>query len=341
MSPFARRVIHYQRRHGRHDLPWQRQRTLYRVWVSEIMLQQTQVATVIPYFRRFMRAFPSVKRLAEAPLDAVLACWSGLGYYARARHLHQAARIIRGSGGRLPRTTKEWAHLPGVGRSTAGAIVSLTLDEPAPMLDGNARRVIARHQGLPATPNAPLWQVAEQLLPDRDAALYTQGLMDLGSQCCTPRSPDCMHCPLNEDCHYASHGSGNQAKRKRSPLPHRAAWVVIVQTENGQVLLRQRQARGIWGGLWSLPEYSSRNAACRWAQARGKNLELREEPSLTHRLSHLELHLHPLRIRIRRSDRAGFQGSGRWFDPEQLTVGVAAPIMQLIQREATPRILSA
>ena len=305
------------------------------------MLQQTQVATVIPYFQRFMRAFPSVKRLAEAPPDAVLACWSGLGYYARARHLHQAARIIRGSGGRLPRTTEEWARLPGVGRSTAGAIVSLALDQPAPMLDGNARRVIARHQGLPAAPNASLWRVAERLLPDRDSALYTQGLMDLGSQCCTPRSPDCTHCPLSEDCHYVSHGPGNPARRERSPLPHRAAWVVIVQAENGHVLLRQRQARGIWGGLWSLPEYSSRNAAHRWAQTHGKNLELHEESPLTHRLSHLEMHLHPLRIRIRRSDQERFKGSGRWFDPEQLTVGVATPIMKLIRRETMPRILSA
>ena len=340
MSSFARRVIRYQHRHGRHDLPWQRRRTLYRVWVSEIMLQQTQVTTVIPYFQRFMREFPSIKRLAEAPLDTVLACWSGLGYYARARHLHQAARTIRESGGRLPRTIQDWVRLPGVGRSTAGAIVSLALNQPTPMLDGNARRVIARHQGLSSVSNTALWRVAEQLLPDRDAALYTQGLMDLGSQCCTPRTPDCTHCPLNEDCHYANHESGEQAGHKRSPLPHRAAWVVIVQAENGHVLLRQRQARGIWGGLWSLPEYSSRNAARRWAQACGKNLELREEPPLTHRLSHLELHLHPLRVRIRRADRAGFQGSGRWFDPEQLTVGVATPIIRLIQRETAPQTLS-
>jgi len=336
VSSFARRVIRYQRKHGRHDLPWQRQRTLYRVWVSEIMLQQTQVATVIPYFQRFMRAFPSVKRLAETPLDAVLACWSGLGYYARARHLHQAARIIRSSGGQLPRTVEDWVRLPGVGRSTAGAIVSLTLDQPAPMLDGNARRVIARHQGLPAALNASLWRAAEALLPRRDAGLYTQGLMDLGAQCCTPRTPDCVHCPLNEDCDYTRHGSIEQPGRKRSQLPHRTAWVVIVQTENGEVLLRQRQAHGIWGGLWSLPEYPSRIEARRWTQACGENLEWHEEPSLTHRLSHLELCLRPLRVRIRNSDRKKFRQSGRWFHPSQLTVGVATPILKLIQREPPP-----
>ena len=336
VSSFTHRLILYQRERGRHDLPWQKQRTLYRVWVSEIMLQQTQVATVIPYFRQFMREFPSVKRLAEAPLDAVLANWSGLGYYARARHLHEAAQAIRSAGGRLPRTAEHWMNLPGVGRSTAGAIVSLALNQPAPMLDGNARRVIARHQGLLLTGNASLWCTAERLLPDQDVASYTQGLMDLGSQYCTPRAPDCTPCPLREDCHYVRHGPIEAPARKQSQRAHRTAWVVIVQTESGRVLLRQREPSGIWGGLWSLPEYSSRSAARRWAQARGKNLKWLEEPSLTHRLSHLELHLNPLRIRIQNSDRSGFHGDGCWFDPKELTVGVAAPIIKLIRHEPDP-----
>lgn len=333
MSTFARRVIRYQHEHGRHDLPWQRQRTLYRVWVSEVMLQQTQVTTVVPYFQRFMRQFPSVKQLAKAPLDSVLACWSGLGYYARARHLHQAARAIRDSGGRLPRTVDGWMRLPGVGRSTAGAIVSLVLDQPAPMLDGNARRVIARHQGLTATSRAAVWHAAEQLLPNRDAASYTQGLMDLGSQCCTPRQPVCTRCPVNQDCHYARHGPDEQPNRKRSPLPRRDFWVAIVQAENGQVLLQRRQEHSIWGGLWSLPEYPDRNTVRRWVQGCGKKLEWQEDPPLTHRLSHLELRLHPLRVRVRNSDRARFREGGHWFDPQRLTVGVATPIMKLIRRE--------
>ena len=336
MASFARRVILYQLRHGRHDLPWQRRRTPYRIWISEIMLQQTRVTTVVPYFRQFMRTFPSVKRLAEAPLDAVLACWSGLGYYARARHLHQAAQIIRGEGGRLPRSIEDWTRLPGVGRSTAGAIVSLALDQPAPMLDGNARRVIARHQGLSATASASLWRAAERLLPERDAALYTQGLMDLGSQCCGPRIPDCARCPLNEDCDYAIHGPGEQPDRERPRLPHRTAWVVIAQKENGKVLLRRRDVHGIWGGLWSLPEYPSRSAARAWTRTCGENLEWREEPLLTHRLSHLELRLRPLRVWIRDAERPELQKDGRWFDPKQLTVGVAAPIMRLIQRDPLP-----
>ena len=334
MPPFAHRLIRYQHEHGRHDLPWQKQRTLYRVWVSEIMLQQTQVATVIPYFRQFMQKFPNVKRLSEASLDEVLANWSGLGYYARARRLHEAAQAIRSAGGRLPRTVEHWMNLPGVGRSTAGAIVSLALNRPAPMLDGNARRVIARHQGLPLTANTSLWRAAERLLPDQDATSYTQALMDLGSQYCTPRAPDCVRCPLSEDCRYVHHGPIEEPRRKQPQLPHHAAWVVIVQTENGHVLLRQREPHGIWGGLWSLPEHPSRSAACRWAQAHGKSLECQEESSLTHRLSHLELRLHPLRIRIRNSDRPGFREDGRWFDPKKLTVGVATPIMKLICRES-------
>ena len=338
MASFAHRIIRYQRKHGRHDLPWQRRRTLYRAWISEVMLQQTQVSTVIPYFQRFMRKFPSVRRLAQAPLDSVLACWSGLGYYARARHLHEAARMICDSGGRLPRTIEDWMRVPGVGRSTAGAIISLALDLPAPMLDGNARRVISRHQGLSATSNSALWHAAEQLLPAQGAALYTQGLMDLGSRCCTPRAPDCEHCPVHEDCHDFNHGFREQPGRRHPQLPHRDAWMVIVQTETGRVLLRRRQTQGIWGGLWSLPEYSSRNAARRWAQDCGNALEWQEEPPLTHRLSHLELCLHPLRIRIRNADRQGFQEGGRWFDPQRLTVGVATPIMKLIQRESVPRI---
>ena len=243
------------------------------------MLQQTQVATVIPYFRRFMRQFPNVKQLAESPLDSVLACWSGLGYYARARHLHQAAQVIRGSGGRLPRTVEDWMHLPGIGRSTAGAIVSLALNQPAPMLDGNARRVIARHQGLPMTSHVALWRAAEQLLPDQDAAAYTQGLMDLGSQCCTPRAPDCTHCPLSRDCHYANHEPDEQSSRKRSPLPRRDFWVAIVQSEDGQVLLQQRSTDSIWGGLWSLPEYPDRSAARRWARDCGKKTGVAGRPS--------------------------------------------------------------
>lgn len=329
--PFARRVIEYRRRHGRRGLPWQRPRTLYRVWVSEVMLQQTQVATVVPYFRRFVRAFPNVKQLAEAPLDAVLAHWSGLGYYRRARHLHQAARCIRAGGGRLPRTVEGWMSLPGVGRSTAGAIVSLALDRPAPMLDGNARRVIARHQGQPeAAAGAGLWRIAEQLLPDRDAAAYTQGLMDLGAQVCTPRQPECGRCPLAEDCRHAVHGSP-AARPVRAQPDRRRLWLATLQACDGQVLLQRRDRDGIWGGLWSLPEFGSRGAAQRWAAGRVAGLHWAEAPALVHRLSHLTLHLRPLHTQIRDADKPQFAADGRWFDPQRPAVGMAAPVRRLLE----------
>ena len=330
--PFARRVIEYCRRHGRRGLPWQRPRTLYRVWVSEVMLQQTQVVTVVPYFRRFVRAFPNVKQLAEAPLDDVLAHWSGLGYYRRARHLHQAARRIRGGGGRLPRTVEDWMRLPGVGRSTAGAIVSLALDRPAPMLDGNARRVIARHRGQPeAAAGAGLWRIAEQLLPVRDAAAYTQGLMDLGAEVCTPRRPDCGRCPLSGDCRYAAHGPVAAAKPRRARPRCRRLWLAALQARDGQVLLQRRGRGGIWGGLWSLPEFEGRAAARRWAAGRVAGLQWTEAPALVHRLSHLTLHLRPLRAQIRNADKPEFAADGRWFDPKHPEVGMAAPVRKLLE----------
>ena len=328
MTAFARRVIHYQRSQGRHNLPWQRPLDLYRIWVSEIMLQQTQVATVIPYFRAFVKAFPSVKRLAAAPQDAVLEHWAGLGYYARARHLHQAARDIWAAGGRFPRTVDGWMSLPGVGRSTAGTIVSLGLDIPAPMLDGNARRVIARHQGLAQTANAALWQATEKLLPRTRAGAYTQGLMDLGAQCCTVRDPDCAHCPLRRDCAYVA--SGAVGKSARRPTVKRSTrWLVIVAQPNGQVLLQRRPPRGIWGGLWSVPEFSSQAAARHWIKGQGLAAGKRG-PRCVHRLSHRELHLYPLRVQLDARPQATLDGQGQWFDPARPGVGVATPIAQLI-----------
>ena len=333
MGDFARRVIRYHRRRGRRGLPWQRPRTLYRVWVSEIMLQQTRVDTAAPYFRRFLRAYPSLKRLAEAPRDEVLKQWAGLGYYARARNLHRAARMLRADGGRLPRSVADWRRLPGVGPSTAGAIVSLALNRPAVMLDANARRVIARHQGLDPAARAALWRRAEELLPARDAADYTQGLMDLGAQCCVARGPDCPRCPLRPDCRYAAGDRPAASARAQAPVPRRVRWLLMLRS-GGRVLLRPRPAAGIWGGLWSLPEFGSRAAAKRWAGARADGLEWSEGEPLRHRLSHRELVLRPLRAEVGRKRRAAFGGEGRWCDPREPGVGVPAPVARLL-REAS------
>lgn len=329
MGDFARRVIRHHRRRGRRGLPWQRPRTLYRVWVSEIMLQQTRVETAAPYFRRFLRAYPSVKRLAEAPLDEVLERWAGLGYYARARNLHRAARMLRAAGGRLPRTVADWRRLPGVGPSTAGAIVSLALDRPAVMLDANARRVIARHQGLDPDADAALWRRAAELLPARDAADYTQGLMDLGAQCCTARAPDCPHCPLRADCRHAAGDRPARAARPKAAVPRRARWLLMLRS-GGKVLLQPRPPAGIWGGLWSLPEFGGRAAARRWAEARAGALDWTAGAPLRHRLSHRELVLRPLCAEVGRARRAAFGGAGRWRDPENPGVGVPAPVARLL-----------
>ena len=332
MGDFARRVIRHHRQRGRRGLPWQRPRTLYRVWVSEIMLQQTRVETAAPYFRRFLRAYPSLKKLAAAPLDEVLERWAGLGYYARARNLHRAARMIRADGGRLPRTAADWRRLPGVGPSTAGAIVALALDRPAVMLDGNARRVIARHQGLDPGADAALWRRAEALLPERDAADYTQGLMDLGAQRCTARGPDCPRCPLRADCRHAAGDRPVRSARPKTAPVRRVRWLLMLRS-GGRVLLRPRPPAGIWGGLWSLPEFDGRAAAKRWADARAERLEWTEGAPIRHRLSHRELVLRPLRAEVARAGRAAFGGEGRWRDPKAPGVGVPAPVARLL-REA-------
>ena len=294
------------------------------------MLQQTQVATVIPYFRRFMTHFPNVKRLAEAPLDAVLARWSGLGYYARARNLHQAAQQIRAEGGRLPRSVDAWMRLPGVGRSTAGAIVSLALGQPAPMLDGNARRVIARYQGLAPQDNAELWRVAEHLLPTRDYADYTQGLMDLGAGWCAPRDPQCASCLLSADCRYANQKPLQEPPSKRRMVPSaRTLWVVVVRAPDGQVLLRRREAKGIWGGLWSFPEFEARRQATQWATAKPVSMKWTQAPRQEHKLSHVTLTTIPLCATIPLAEKAHFMQDGQWFDPHQTSVGMAAPVRKL------------
>ncbi len=327
----ASRIIAWQKRHGRRDLPWQRPGNLYRIWVSEIMLQQTQVATVIPYFRRFVRSFPNLKQLAEAPLDSVLAHWSGLGYYARARNLHQAARLLRAEGGRLPRTVEQWMQLPGVGRSTAGAIVSLGLNQPAVMLDGNARRVLARHQGLLPQNNRVLWERAEALLPEESAAAYTQGLMDLGATLCTTRNPECARCPLRKDCHHRQNPNTATARTTSVQVRDRTMWLAVLRSHDGQILLRQRERDGLWGGLWGFPEFADDAQIRHWADKRGRPLHWQKKPMLVHRLTHLKLALHPLHAEVPEDDKTCFERDGRWFDPAQLNVGVAAVVPKLLR----------
>jgi A/G-specific adenine glycosylase len=260
-SSFAARVVRWQRRHGRHDLPWQASNDAYRRWISEVMLQQTQVATVIPYFERFLARFPGVADLASAREEDVLALWSGLGYYARARNLHRAAKeVVARFGGRFPASFDDLVTLPGIGRSTAAAIAAFARGERRAILDGNVKRVIARHGGIGGDPSstpvvARLWECAEARLPARGIEDYTQGLMDLGATVCLARAPRCEACPVRLDCIAANEERVAELPgRKKRAAPRRRATAMLVAISKGEVLLVKRPSPGIWGGLWSLPE---------------------------------------------------------------------------------------
>ena len=298
---FATRLIAWQGRHGRHDLPWQAHRDPYRVWLSEIMLQQTQVETVIPYYRRFLSRFPDLDSLARADQDAVLAHWSGLGYYARARNLHQAAREIAARhAGRFPDTLAAIQALPGIGRSTAAAIAAFCFGQRQAILDGNVKRVLTRVFGIEGWPGEKavenrLWSLAESLLPDEDIRAYTQGLMDLGAGVCTRGRPRCDVCPFADDC--LAHRQGRQRElpgpRPRKAVPERSVAMLIL-LRAGEVLLEKRPSPGIWGGLWSLPECGETEDPVQAARALGyPALGAKEMPGLSHAFTHFRLFIRP------------------------------------------------
>ena len=259
---FSTNVLSWFDQHGRKSLPWQQDRSPYRVWISEVMLQQTQVTTVIPYFERFITRFPTLNKLAQADLDDVLNSWAGLGYYARARNLHHAARIIQKDfGGDFPQDFDSVLSLPGIGRSTAGAILSLALDQHHPILDGNVKRVLTRHFSVSGWPGKPsvaktLWQYSEQLTPKERVANFNQAMMDLGSGICTRTKPVCAHCPLSANCKaYAMNTQAEYpGKKPKKITPVREIQMLLVANESGDILLQRRPPTGIWGGLLSLPE---------------------------------------------------------------------------------------
>ena len=336
----AARVQRWQRRAGRHDLPWQRTRDPYRVWLSEVMLQQTQVGTVIPYYERFLSRFPNVQALAAAPLDDVLALWSGLGYYGRARHLHRCAQaVVAEHGGSFPRSAAALATLPGIGRSTAAAIAAFCFGERVAILDGNVKRVLARALGFGrdlsgAAAERELWAAAEALLPARDVDVYTQGLMDLGATLCTPRDPQCASCPLRTTCVACREGRPQAypvrtRRTRRGARRHALLWLV----RGGRWWLVQRPARGVWAGLWSLPEFDSAEAlaaaSARWPGA-GELL-----PPIEHALTHFDWTLEPKRWTLparARLPQALAAMPGAWFEPAAaLALGLPAPIRRLLQ----------
>ena len=339
MLDFSARVLAWYDVHGRTDLPWQVP-DAYSVWVSEIMLQQTQVQTVIPYYERFMRSFPDVGALADAPVDAVLQHWSGLGYYARARNLHQAARIVRDEhGGTFPRDFDSVVTLPGIGRSTAGAILALAFEQRVPILDGNVKRVLARHGAVAGWPGKTavaevLWQAAELCTPQERVGHYTQAVMDLGATLCTRSNPRCPDCPLNEDCRaLAMNAIGDYPERKPKKKKPLRQTTMVLAVNNDAIYLERRPPAGIWGGLWSLPEVGDDDVGA-WCvetlNSPGSDLE--SWAKVRHSFSHFDLDILPVVVRIEDTSRKVTDGGAfTWHRLEESPPGgIAAPVQKLI-----------
>lgn len=346
---FAATLIAWQRTHGRNTLPWQNTRDPYRVWLSEIMLQQTQVATVLGYYERFLQRFPDVAALAAAPLDDVFALWSGLGYYSRARNLHRCAQaVVADHGGRFPAGSGALMSLPGIGRSTAAAIAAFCFGERVAILDGNVKRVLTRVLAFDgdlaeAKHERALWLEATRLLPERDIERYTQGLMDLGATLCTQRAPSCLLCPVRAGCAALTAGTPARypvktRKLKRGTREHVWLWLQC----RDRIWLVQRPETGVWAGLWSLPEFDSQaafDAVCAAWPGHGEHL-----PTFTHTLTHLDWTLHPVRwsLPARAAGAAVARitttwPDGRWFSlDDALAAGLPAPLRKLLLQPTTP-----
>ena len=343
LHDIATRVVRWQKACGRHDLPWQNTRDPYRVWLSEIMLQQTQVATVRDYFSRFLQRFPDLATLAAAPLDDVLALWSGLGYYSRARNLHRCAVQVMGlHGGTFPASAAVLQTLPGIGRSTAAAVASLCFGERVAILDGNVRRVLTRVLGFEAdlslaAHQRQLWDQATSLLPRRDLhntmPRYTQGLMDLGASVCSARKPNCADCPLRDACVAARLGEPERFPVRTRKLKRSAQslWLLWAQDPDGAVWLSKRPHPGVWAGLYCFALFDSREAldaaliGCRHGA-------VHDVPPLVHVLTHKDLHLHPVQVQLTRAHRGW--GEGGWMAADAWpALGLPAPVRMLLGRQ--------
>ena len=339
---FARRLLAWWDTHGRKNLPWQRERTPYRVWISEIMLQQTQVSTVIPYFERFMARFPAVETLARADLDEVLHLWSGLGYYARARNLHRAAGIVvRDHGGVFPETAETIKTLPGIGRSTAAAIVAQSRGRRAAILDANVKRVLARRHRVAGAVSSSatldeLWRLAESQTPAERVADYTQAIMDLGATVCRRTGPRCPDCPVRADCQ--GHATGDPERYPEKPPRRkrrleRSKFFVVVDPA-GACLVEQRPPHGIWGGLWSPPERDAGEPVGRFLEQAGIDADLVDQVQkagvFRHGFTHYDLDVEPIYVRLKTRPAAVREGAGRWIDPGDHRLGLSAVAARLV-----------
>lgn len=341
-TDFAARVVAWQRVHGRHDLPWQNTRDPYRIWLSEIMLQQTQVSAVIEYFQRFVGRLPTVAALAEASADEVMALWAGLGYYSRARNLHRCAKAVMSEhGGVFPSDPEVLVTLPGIGRSTAAAVAAFSAGVRSPILDGNVKRVLARYQAQDGYPGEPkvakrLWDTAERFTPRERVNHYTQAMMDLGATLCTRTRPSCLLCPLREGCraHQLGRETDYPESKPRKELPQKRTLMPLLASRDGAILLYRRPASGLWGGLWSLPELDDLAALDPLAARHALELgERRALPGLTHTFSHFQLAIEPWLIRVEQASPVMAEADWLWYNlatPPRL--GLAAPVKKLLKR---------
>lgn len=350
-SDFSQRLLRWSDQHGRKTLPWQANTTAYRVWISEIMLQQTQVATAIPYYQRFMQSFPTLEALASATVDEVLAHWSGLGYYARGRNIHKAAQQIHNHhAGEFPSDIEQVIALPGIGRSTAGAILSISKHQRHPILDGNVKRVLTRHGAIEGHPSIAavdklLWEQAELYTPSKRVADYTQAIMDLGATLCTRSKPKCGQCPLSLDCEGLRLGKPTAfptPKANTKKYPWRKALMPLLFVD-GQIYLEKRPPSGIWGGLWSLPQFESDREARLWLEGFGVSpQDGAAQPEVKHQFSHFGLKITPITFRLS-AENLNTQGTiadgenGQWLKLPNIDqqsaldqLGLAAPVKQIL-----------
>lgn len=343
MTSFSTRLIEWQQAFGRHHLPWQQNREAYCIWLSEVMLQQTQVATVIPYYNRFLERFPNVATLASASEEDVLGYWSGLGYYSRARNLHKAAqKVVSQYAGQFPADVALLAELPGVGRSTAAAIAAFAYGVNAAILDGNVKRLLARHAAIAGYPGAvdvqkQLWREAEARLPQHGIEPYTQGLMDLGNLVCLRKNPLCLNCPVRADCKAHQMGRENQfpSPKPKKILPERHCQMFIL-LDKGRVLLQTRTGPGVWQGLWSLPEVDTDTIPIEFISGLGMQVELKVELApLRHVFSHYRLIIQPSVWQVNKMTSV-HEGVGQWVDLKQLeNAPLPTPVRRLLERAST------
>ena len=346
LQTFSLPLLKWYDKHGRKNLPWQHPRSPYQVWISEIMLQQTQVKTVIPYFTRFMASFPTIQSLAQASEDDVLAHWSGLGYYSRGRNLHKTATIIHNQfNDHFPDDVQQLIKLPGIGPSTAAAITSLAFGQPTAILDGNVKRILSRYFLISgalteASVNNKLWELAEECMPASRCADYSQAIMDLGATCCTPKNPHCVECPLHRTClaKRANEVANYPNKKPKKTIPTKQQQFLLLHNDSGFIYLEKRPPTGIWGGLWCLPSIEIEACPLRYVRDHydSSTMKFNELGTIKHTFSHFHLMIKARSLHVKNASKNVTEDTGQWVNPTQMpTLGLAKPISMIIKLHIT------